>query len=94
MPANLWEPSALCDTVTRRLLSRFDALPLETVERCVRSAWVCALHVGARVDLVLLETLAEELLAALPPEVATPPRGLLPDQPGNAALDGVPGRDQ
>lgn len=66
MPAPDWEPSALCDTVTRRLTQQFVDVPTETIERCVRSAWVCGLHVGAEVDVVLVESLAEELLAALP----------------------------
>lgn len=78
MPAPAWEPSAVCDTVTRRLTRQFVDVPAGTIERCVRSAWVCALHVGADVDVVLVESLAEELLAALPPVPAAAPPSALP----------------
>ncbi|GAB3962160.1 hypothetical protein GCM10029978_016870 [Actinoallomurus acanthiterrae] len=58
MATSAWEPSAACDIAAERLIGRFDLIPTETIERCVRSIWVCALYNGARVDDHLLETLA------------------------------------
>jgi hypothetical protein len=66
MATSTWEPSVVCDITTERLIDRFDFMPAETIERCVRSLWVCALHTGARIDAQLLETLAEALLETLP----------------------------
>ncbi|MCO5998684.1 hypothetical protein [Actinoallomurus rhizosphaericola] len=83
MAISVWEPSIVCDIATRRLIERFDRIPAEKIERCVRNVWVCALHTGARADARLLETLAQGLLEALPgyAETAEPLTGVLIEPP-------------
>ncbi|GAA4606995.1 hypothetical protein GCM10023195_26050 [Actinoallomurus liliacearum] len=83
MAISVWEPSVICDIATRRLIERFDLIPAEIIERCVRDVWVCALHTGARADARLLETLAQSLLEALPghTETAEPLTGILIEPP-------------
>lgn len=94
MAISVWEPSIVCDIAARRLIERFDRVPAETIERCVRNVWVCALHTGARADARLLETLAQALLEALPghTDTAEPLTGVLiappTEEPAPARDDG------